>query len=138
MYIRPFLIYKYEKVKNRIEFEFEDVLKEYQMIEDELNLNSDEDEDLKGLPAEAREVSRNIMKSEYSHGGLLSQYIQQKMTNQAMSEYYEKSMRGSEFNRGQSFTQNTQPQSLAQQFRKLSNNFDQRDMKGLKGAQNNN
>lgn len=45
-YIRPFLIYKYEKVKNRIEFEFEDVLKEYQMIEDELNLNSDEDEDL--------------------------------------------------------------------------------------------
>lgn len=88
-FIRPFLIYKYEKIKNRVEFEFEDVLKEYQMIEDELNLDSDEDDDLKGLPAEAREISRNLMKENYSHGGLLSQYIHQKAANQAMSEYYE-------------------------------------------------
>ena len=88
-YIRPFLIYKYEKVKNRVEFEFEDVLKEYQMIEDELNMDSDEDQDLRNLPPEAKEISRNLMKENYSHGGLLSQYIQQKATNQAMSEYYE-------------------------------------------------
>lgn len=36
-YIRPFLVYKYEKIKNRLEFEFEDVLEEYQLIENELN-----------------------------------------------------------------------------------------------------
>lgn len=31
-YIRPCCIYKYKKVKKRQQFEFEDVLKEYQMI----------------------------------------------------------------------------------------------------------
>lgn len=36
-YLRPFLIYKYKKIKKRIEFEFEDILKEYKMIENELN-----------------------------------------------------------------------------------------------------
>jgi hypothetical protein len=35
--VRPCLIYRYKKVKKRIEFDFEDVLKEYQMIEEELN-----------------------------------------------------------------------------------------------------
>lgn len=36
-YVRPFLIYKYKKQGGRVEFEFEDVLREYQMIEEELN-----------------------------------------------------------------------------------------------------
>ena len=45
------------------------------MIEDELNMDSDEDLDLKNLPPEAKEISRNLMKENYSHGGLLSQYI---------------------------------------------------------------
>lgn len=45
-YVRPFLIYKYKASRKRIEFEFEDILKEYQIIEEELNVDSDEDEDL--------------------------------------------------------------------------------------------
>ena len=36
-YIRPFLVYKYHKVKLRPEFELKDVLEEYQLIEEELN-----------------------------------------------------------------------------------------------------
>ena len=49
-YLRPFLIYKYKKVKKRIEFEFEDILREYKMIENELNQDSSDDEVLKNVP----------------------------------------------------------------------------------------
>ena len=43
-YLRPFFIYKYYKMKNRPQFELEDVLAEYQAIEEELNEASSEDE----------------------------------------------------------------------------------------------
>ena len=39
-YLRPFFIYKYEKMKNRPQFEMEDVLAEYMAIEEELNDSS--------------------------------------------------------------------------------------------------
>ena len=35
-YIRPFLVYKYENIKGRMELEFEDVLQEYKLIQQEL------------------------------------------------------------------------------------------------------
>jgi hypothetical protein len=66
-YIRPFLIYKYKKLKGRVEFEFEDVLREYQMIEDELNVDTDEDEDLQGLPEDYRNLSNNLAKRKMSN-----------------------------------------------------------------------
>ena len=101
-YIRPFLIYKYDRKKKRFEFEFEDILKEYRMIEEELNVSSDEDEDLKGVPKELRDVTQHLVSQRftsevsYSHTGLLSQYIQQKMAKQVVSDFYQSSMRGSE------------------------------------------
>lgn len=36
-YIRPFLIHKYEVIKDRVELEFEDVLQEYKLIQEELD-----------------------------------------------------------------------------------------------------
>ena len=36
-YIRPFLIYKYDRIKNEEEFEIEDVLDELKAMEDELH-----------------------------------------------------------------------------------------------------
>lgn len=36
-YIRPCLVYKYDRLKYRPEFEIEDVLNEYKIIEEELN-----------------------------------------------------------------------------------------------------
>ena len=36
-YVRPFLVYKYDRIKYRPEFEIEDVLNEYRVIEEELN-----------------------------------------------------------------------------------------------------
>jgi len=82
-YVRPFLIYKYKASRKRIEFEFEDILKEYQIIEEELNVDSDEDEDLLGVPKDLRSISHqlanNRLTSEVSQsrggGGLLAQYI---------------------------------------------------------------
>mmetsp|Transcript_5805 Transcript_5805/g.9937 ORF Transcript_5805/g.9937 Transcript_5805/m.9937 type:complete len:102 (+) Transcript_5805:1-306(+) len=42
-YIRPIFVYKYNKRKGRFNFEIEDMLKEYKMIEEELDdLSSDE------------------------------------------------------------------------------------------------
>ena len=35
--IRPFLIYKYNKIKDMAKFDFEDILEEYKNIEEELN-----------------------------------------------------------------------------------------------------
>lgn len=105
-YIRPFLIYKYKKQKGRIEFEFEDVLREYQMIEDELNVDSEDDEDLQGVPEDLRAISQNLANSRNlanrkntvdSTNGLLAQYISQKMAKQVVSEFYNNSIRGSQF-----------------------------------------
>lgn len=72
-----------------MEFEVEDVLREYQMIEEELNQDSDEDEDLQGVPKDLRSISHNIARNasanfgatrgDLSHSGLLSQYVSQKM-----------------------------------------------------------
>ena len=62
-YIRPFLIYKYKANKKRIEFEFEDILREYQIIEDELNVDSDEDEDLLDIPKDLRSISHQFANS---------------------------------------------------------------------------
>ena len=36
-YIRPCFIYKYDKIKDRMELEFEDVLQEYKLIQQELD-----------------------------------------------------------------------------------------------------
>lgn len=36
-WIRPYLIYKFDRLKERPEFEFEDMLEEYKIIEEELN-----------------------------------------------------------------------------------------------------
>ena len=41
-YIRPFLLYKYDRLKYRPEFEIEDVLNEYKIIEEEMNNITDE------------------------------------------------------------------------------------------------
>ena len=90
-YIRPFLIYKYKKVKKRIEFEFEDILKEYQQIEDELNQDSSEDEALVGVPSEFKALSHEIASQgdmSASQNGLLAQYIRTKMARQAVGEFY--------------------------------------------------
>ena len=45
-FLRPFLVYKYDKVKKRPEFEFKDVLQEYKQIEEELNNEEDAEEDV--------------------------------------------------------------------------------------------
>ena len=80
-YIRPFLIYKYDRKKKRFEFEFEDILKEYRMIEEELNQNSSEDEAYDGVPSEYQALSHKVMSDmgSVSNFGLLSQYVKTKM-----------------------------------------------------------
>ena len=62
------------------------------MIEDELNVDSEEDEDLQGVPEDLRDVSKNLAKrttSNNSQSGLLSQYISQKMAKQVVREYHD-------------------------------------------------
>lgn len=44
-YIRPWLIYKYYKISKRREFNLEEMMKEYQQIEQELNDDDEEDDD---------------------------------------------------------------------------------------------
>lgn len=52
-YIRPFLVYKYDRLKLRPEFELEQVLDEYKMIEQELNEESMDELDFsKAIPAD--------------------------------------------------------------------------------------
>lgn len=52
-YIRPFLVYKYDRLKLRPEFELEQVLDEYKMIEEELNEESVDDIDMsRAIPAD--------------------------------------------------------------------------------------
>ena len=51
-YIRPLLVYKYDRLKLRPEFELEQVLDEYKMIETELNEESIDDIDFsRAIPA---------------------------------------------------------------------------------------
>ena len=64
------------------------------MIEEELNVDSEEDEDLQGVPEDYRNLSSNLAKrkvSDASQSGLLSQYISQKMAKQVVSEFYNQS-----------------------------------------------
>ena len=59
-YIRPFLVYKYHKVKFRPEFELKDVLDEYQQIEDELNeLDDDDDVQIDRIDSEGPDADRS-------------------------------------------------------------------------------
>lgn len=60
-YIRPFLVYKYDKVKKRPEFDFEDVLQEYQQIEEELN--NEDDLIMSVQPTEATEMAGDASRS---------------------------------------------------------------------------
>lgn len=75
-YLRPALIYKYKKIKKRIEFEFEDILKEYKMIENELNQDSSDDEVLKNVPSEYKDLTHELIsqdqQSRHQNFGLLS------------------------------------------------------------------
>lgn len=92
-YIRPFLVYKYHKIKKRFEFDFEDILQEYQNIEQELNQDSDtEDDDAQSqMPSQYKALSENIANDTTSQNGqygLLSQYILTKMATQVMGEMY--------------------------------------------------
>lgn len=66
-YLRPFLIYKYKKVKKRIEFEFEDILREYKMIENELNQDSSDDEVLKNVPSEYKDLTQDLTSMDLSN-----------------------------------------------------------------------
>jgi len=60
------------------------------MIEKELNENSDEDENLLGLPQEYRDLSSKLERDDsiITSQGLLSQYIRTKMARQAVGDYY--------------------------------------------------
>jgi hypothetical protein len=63
-YIRPIFVYKYSKIKKRMNFEFEDVLKEYQKIEEELNgEESDEQEHPEGYLELSNEVRSYFVQS---------------------------------------------------------------------------
>lgn len=86
------MIYKYNKIKKRIEFEFEDILREYKMIENELNQDSSEDEVFKDVPSEYKQLSNELItsgnQSKHQNFGLLSQYVRTKMARQVVSDLY--------------------------------------------------
>lgn len=85
-YIRPRLIYKYHKLRaaKQFDIDFEDVLYEYQAIQEELNASEGEEfEDTLargrlGMPSVSERISFSGIREQQQHrqGGLLSQYIQ--------------------------------------------------------------
>ena len=60
MYIRPFLIHKFNKKKKRFEFEFEDVLRENQVIEEELNQDSSDEDNTTSVYKQYKNLSHNV------------------------------------------------------------------------------
>lgn len=72
-YVRPFLVYKYDKVKQRPEFEVKDVLEEYKQIEEELNNEEDRAdagaEDAGDKADASRSFSALIMQADLSRRG---------------------------------------------------------------------
>lgn len=85
-YIRPRLIYKYNKLRKakKFDIDFEAVLHEYQAIQEELNASEGEEFEETimrgrlGMPSVVERVSFSGLADmqQYRQGGLLSQYIQ--------------------------------------------------------------
>lgn len=79
-YIRPFLVYKYETIKDRMELEFEDVLQEYKIIQEELNEPDRSSSQFPHLQRLSREVKDHFEQSRQGERvGLLQQYVEAKM-----------------------------------------------------------
>jgi hypothetical protein len=82
-YIRPFLIHKYEVIKDRVELEFEDVLQEYKLIQEELDYTMRESANFPMAHQLSKEVKDHFEQSRNGERvGLLQQYIEAKMAKQ--------------------------------------------------------
>ena len=82
-YIKPFFIYKYHRIKKQVDFEFDDVLKEYQNIQAVLMEDSsdgDEGNDVLGELTNS-ELTMRLSKKMSRTSGLKSQYMKSKTSS---------------------------------------------------------
>lgn len=74
-FIRPYLIYKYDRIKGRPQYEVADMLEEYKMIEEELNNQVEADTGDGGGDISYAGKSISFAMGDVSGRGLLAQYI---------------------------------------------------------------
>lgn len=94
-WLRPCCIYKYNRLKKRQNFEFADILQEYEAIQEELN-NEDEDDfvgEVLGDDTTNNKTFKSFTKDQSMHlsvsmgggRGLLAQYIRQRSQREVAS-----------------------------------------------------